>query len=321
VKAYVSELSDGDVVESLFAVKYKKPPKAYKGKAGSWFELRLADKTGEITAKYWGGPDEEKTQEVYAGFATGDVVRLKGQVTKFNESLEVAIDGQTGAVARALEGSYELEDFLPRTEKDVSGMWLALTQKAAAVGNEHLNALLAEFLGDKAFADSFKKCPGSMSRHQNWVGGLLEHTLNVAAVCERVAELHPSVDKDLLAAGAILHDVGKISEYEVTTSIDVSRQGMLRGHVVIGEEMVRQRIRKHPNFPEILALKLSHMILAHHGRLEYGSPKTPQLAEAHALYYADELDAKVDYLVRIKKEAATEDPWVYTRDFGHVYLE
>jgi 3'-5' exoribonuclease len=167
----------------------------------------------------------------------------------------------------------------------------------------------------------FKKAPAAMHRHQNYVGGLLEHTLNVVKICQRIHEIHPHLDYSLLLTGAILHDIGKIKEMKMSTSIDISEEGMLLGHITIGVEMLTEKIKKLERFPMQIKLKLTHMVLSHHGRLEYGSPKTPQFPEAHAVYFADEIDAKVDYLLRLKEEAETEDPWIWKRDIGHIYLK
>ncbi len=314
---FVKYLRMGENVDSLFAVKYKKPPREYT--SGFWFEFRVGDNSGEITAKYWGDREEEQIKEIYERFQTNDVVHITGRVSEFRDKLEIALD-TTSAIRRCEPSEYDMGDFVAKTSKDIGQMMQELLKIIDLVKNPHLKSLLHSFFGDQEFVEKFKNCPGSMHRHQNYIGGLLEHTLNVIKLCNSMYILHPSLDKDLLLTGAMLHDIGKIEEYNVTTSIDVSEEGMLRGHLIIGEQMILERIERLENFPEVLRLKLAHIILSHHGHNEYGSPKNPQFPEALAIYYSDECDAKIDYCIRLKKEAETEDPWIYTKDFKHIYL-
>ncbi len=314
---FVKDLRMGDNVDSLFAVKYKKPPREYA--SGFWFEFRVSDNSGEITAKYWGDRDEEQVKEIYEIFQTDDIIHITGRVSEFRDKLEIALD-TTSTLRRCDPSEYDIGDFVSKTSKDMSQMMRELLEIVDLVKNPHLKTLLHSFFDDESFVWQFKNCPGSMHRHQNYIGGLLEHTLNVVKLCNSMYILHPSLDKDLLLTGAILHDIGKIKEYDVTTSIDVSEEGMLRGHLIMGEQMVLDRIGRLENFPDILRMKLAHILLSHHGHNEYGSPKKPQFPEALAIYYADECDAKVDYCIRLKKEAETEDPWIYTKDFKHIYL-
>ncbi len=314
---FVKDLKSGDIVDSIFAVKYKKPPRPYT--SGFCFEFRVSDKTDEMTAKYWGDRNEAGVKEVYERFQTGDVVHITGRVGEFRGNLEISLD--TGStVRRCAPTEYDIENFVAKTDKNVEQMMSELMSMVNSIENPYLSALLNSFFQDANFVEGFKRCPGSMHRHQNYIGGLLEHTLNVAKLCNAMYAVHPALDRDLLLTGAVLHDIGKIREYAVTTSIDISEEGMLIGHLVIGEQMVLDRIGKLENFPEVLRMKVAHIMLSHHGLNEYGSPKNPQFPEALAIYHADECDAKIDYCIRLKKEAETEDPWIYTRDFKHIYL-
>lgn len=314
---FIKDTKKGDVIDDVFAVKYKKPPKPYV--SGLCFEFRVSDKTGEMTAKYWGDGNEAGIKEVYERFQTGDVIHITGRVGEFRDKLEMALD-TASTVRMCAPTEYNIEDFVAKTDKNVEQMMGELMSIVNSIENSHLSALLNSFFQDANFVGKFKNCPGSMHRHQNYIGGLLEHTLNVAKLCNAIYAVHPSLDGDLLLTGAILHDIGKIEEYAVTTSIDISEEGMLRGHLIIGEQMVLDKIQGLDEFPETLRMKMAHIILSHHGLNEYGSPKKPQFPEALAIYYADECDAKVDYCIRLKKEAETEDPWIYTKDFKHIYL-
>jgi 3'-5' exoribonuclease len=305
-KQFINDMADGAIVHDLFAVKYKKPPVEYKGKEGEWFEIRLADKTGEITAKYW-GDDTEKTEKIFHSFEKNEVISIQGRVTTYGEQLQLSIEA--GGIRRCLPGEYLLTDFVASTDRNIEEMFHEVMDIINDI-DLPLRTLLDLFFTDEDFVRHFKSSPAAMHRHQNYIGGLLEHSLNVAKICQRVVQIHPGLDKSLTLTGALLHDVGKIYEFEVTTHIDVSEEGMLTGHISIGA-----------GFPEILKLKMIHIILSHHGHTEYGSPKTPQFPEAFVVYYADELDAKVDYALKLKKEARTDDPWIWTRDMGHIYLK
>jgi 3'-5' exoribonuclease len=320
MKQYVKDLKQGERVESMFAIKFKKPPKRYAH--GHMFELRLSDKTDEITAKYWGDEDIDAIQALYDSLLKGDVVRLTGSVNEYRGTLEIAVSkGDRDTVDKRVKGDYEIGDFIAKTSKDIVEMAGIIKKLIGSVENPHLKDLLRAFFGDEKFLEEFSFAPASMHYHQNYIGGLMEHTLNVAELCETSARLFPKLDRDLMVTGALLHDIGKTREFEVSTSIDVSEEGMLRGHLIIGEGMVREMIEANQDFPDVLKNKLLHIMLAHHGKLEYGSPKVPQFPEAVAVYYADETDAKIDLLVRMREEARTDDPWTWSKRTGHIYLK
>ncbi|KAA0003346.1 MAG: HD domain-containing protein [Thermoplasmata archaeon] len=316
---FVKDLKEGDIVNSMFAVKYKKPPRGYKSKSkeGEWFEIRVSDKTGEITAKYW-GDDVIFTNKIYKSFEKDDIIFIRGRVNPYGNGIEILID--PGKIRKCSPGEYDIKDFVEVTKKDREEMMMELMKIIEDI-DEPYNKLLHSFFDDDEFVKEFKNTPAAMHRHQNYIGGLLEHTLNVVKICQRIHEVHPKLDYNLLITGAILHDIGKIKEMKVSTSIDISEEGMLLGHIISGVEMLIEKIKELEKFPERIKLKLIHIILTHHGKLEYGSPKTPQFPEAHAIYFADEIDAKVDYTLRLKEEAETEDLWIWKRDVGHIYLK
>jgi 3'-5' exoribonuclease len=290
-KQFVKDLKTGEQVDSAFSVKYKKPPRKYR--YGYLFEFRISDMTDEMTVKYWGDNNENEVRKLYDSFNTNSVVRIKGMVDEYTS-----------------------------IDEDTTKMMGKLIAIIKTIENKSLNSLLFAFFSDEAFVSEFKKAPASMHLHLNCLGGLLKHTLNVVWLCQKIFEIHPQLDRDLLLTGAILHDIGKIKEYKVTTNIDISREGMLRGHIIMGEEMIMERANNIPDFPQNLKLKVAHIILSHHGELEWGSPKKPQLPEAIAVHFADNCDAKVEQYIRIKEEALTEDPWVYSKRFKtSIYLE
>jgi 3'-5' exoribonuclease len=320
MKQYVKDLKQGERVESLFAIKFKKPPKRYAH--GHMFELRISDKSDEITAKYWGDDDIDSIQTLYDSFSKGDVVRLTGMVNEYRGALEIAISkGDGDTLDKRGKGEYEIGDFVAKTPRDIGEMVGKLKEVIESVSDPNLKSLLDSFFKDEAFLKDFSFTPASMHYHQNYFGGLLEHTLNVVELCETTSRLFPKLNRDLVITGALLHDIGKMREFEVSTSIDVTEDGMLRGHLIIGEGMVKEKTESIPDFPDVLKFKMLHIMLSHHGKKDYGSPKEPQFPEALAVYYADETDAKIDLLVRMKEEARTEDPWTWTKRTGHIYLK
>ncbi len=317
-KQFIKDLKSGDRVDSVFAVKFKKPVRNYV--KGYMFEVRVADKTGELTAKYWGDNDEKSVQKLYDDFEKSDVIRVTGTANEYMGRLEIGVSKTDRDVLEKTR-EYDITDFVASSERDIDEMMKDLTNIVDSVKNSHLKTLLETLLKDKKFIGRFKSSPASMMYHQNCIGGLLEHTLNVVKICETLCDIYRGLDRDLLVTSAVLHDVGKIFELETTTVIDVSEDGMLRGHTIIGEEFVNERIKKIIDFPETLRLKLLHMILSHHGEKRFGAPKEPQLPEGVALHYADWCDAKVDIYLKIKSEAKTEDKWIWDRKLGHIYLK
>ncbi len=327
-KQFASSFSqDGERVDDKFAVKFKKPPVAYKGrdKPGKWFELRLSDKTGEMTAKYWGRNDKE-TDQLYGTINKGDIVHVAGEVQEYPKGsrlFSLSIDAAKGKLKKCQPGEFDVSDYVAATKKDVRVILSDIKGMLSAVKNDHMRALLVKFLEDGKLMDAFMMSPAAMEYHQNYIGGLAEHTLNVMRICKGLCDIHPELDRDMVLTGAFLHDIGKIREFEISGGIiDISHEGMLVGHIIIGYEILSNKIDEIPGFPKELGLKLLHIILSHHGRPEYGASKEPQLPEAVAIHQADESDARVDLFLRLKREANTEDSWLWDKKIkGHIYLK
>ncbi|MBI5036187.1 HD domain-containing protein [Candidatus Micrarchaeota archaeon] len=315
MKKFVEELETGNPVDSLFSVKYKRAVVQY---ANGWrFSFGAADKTGELEVSFWGGQKQGSVQAVHDSFKEGDVVRVQGFVSTYKDRKKIDVNEGKGSVTPTRD--FDLSDFLPVSNKNVDELYSRLLELVDGVKHDGLRALLDAFFKDDGFAKEFKHAPAAMFLHHAWLGGLLEHSLAVALTAREAAKNY-DVDLDLLTAGALLHDVGKIREFEVTTSIKVGEEGMLRGHTVIGEELVREKARA-VGLDAHTLMKLSHMILAHHGEHENGAPKEPMFVEAILVYYADEMDAKASQFERIKKDTTSEDFRVYDKHWGEVYLK
>lgn len=314
----VKNLAPYESVEGKYVVKFKKPVQSYA--KGYTFQLRIGDASGEIMLRYWGGSNKDDIQKLYDSIKKDDVVRITGETTMFNNRVAVNINPPRGKIEVLKKGDYEVSEFIPESSRDPKEMYAELTRVVDSMKDVHLKKLVESFTKDKPFSDKFIKHPGAMYKHHGWLGGLLEHTLNVVKICDFLKTIHPKLNRDLMLTGAILHDVGKIRELDVTTHIQTSREGMLIGHLALSYEEVSKKMDE-LGTPEDLKLKIKHIIISHHGKTEYGTPKQPGIPEALAVYLADETDSKLTEMIQHIKNAVTEDDYIYIRDFGLIYLK
>ncbi|MGA8160657.1 MAG: HD domain-containing protein, partial [Acidobacteriaceae bacterium] len=222
-------------------------------------------------------------------FDAGDVVKVRGQVSRYNEKLQIKVD----KVRQAQPNEYELGDFVPQTERNIDEMWAELEGWVASFRDPDLKALLEAFLQDTELAQALRQAPAAKGMHHAWIGGLLEHVLSLMGLCDSAVQHYPSVNRDLLLAGVALHDIGKLRELAWGTSFDYTLEGQMLGHITIGIRMIEEKIATIPNFPAAKRLLVEHLVLSHHGRYEFGSPKLPMTPEAIMLHYLDDLDAKM----------------------------
>ena len=264
--------------------------------------LVMQDKTGTIDAKIWdlGSPGVGE-------FETMDYVRVEADVTLFQNSFQLNVR----RIRRAQEGEYVEADYLPMSKKDIKKMYEELLGYIRSVKNPYLQKLLCGyFVENAAFAKAFQFHSAAKTVHHGFVGGLLEHTLSVTKLCDYYAGYYPMINRDLLLTAAIFHDIGKTRELSRFPENDYTDDGQLLGHIIIGTEMVGESIRSIPGFPEKLATELKHCILAHHGELEYGSPKKPALLEALALNFADNTDAKMETMIEALQSGGENKGWL-----------
>lgn len=281
---YIDKLRDGMHVSDVYLCKQKTIALTKNGK--EYGNLVLQDKTGQIESKIW-----DLHSPGIRDFDAMDYVYVEGNVTVFNNANQLNIQ----RIQKAPEGSYDQADYFPISSKNIDDMYKELRDLIASVKNLYLKQLLMSFfIDDKAFARRFKSHSAAKSVHHGFIGGLLEHTLSVAQLCSMIAGHYPFIDRDLLITGALLHDIGKTSELSPFPQNDYTDEGQLLGHIIIGARMAEEHIAAIDGFPERLRNELIHMILSHHGELEYGSPKKPALIEAMVLSLADNMDAKVE---------------------------
>lgn len=283
---YIETFHDGDRISDVYLCKSRSTGLTKNGK--EYGNVILMDKTGQIDSKIW---------DLYSGgigdFDALDYVAVTGQVSSFNGNLQLKID----RVRKADESEYIPSDYIPCSQYNIEEMYKEVLSIVSSVKNEYLQALLrAFFVEDKEFVAKFQSLAAGKTVHHGFMGGLLEHSLSVTRLCTKIAENYPFVNRDLLVTCAILHDAGKVRELSPFPRNDYTDEGNFLGHIVMGYEMIQNKIREIPDFPPILAAEVGHCILAHHGELEYGSPKKPSIMEALILSMADNMDAKVETL-------------------------
>ena len=283
---YVNDLAgfdEGRQFDSFFLLLTKQQRTTKTNKP--YWNLMLGDKTGDIEARVWEIGDPRIGKDV----ERGDIVKVRGSVTKFDERCQLKVD----QIRKAQEGEAARSDLLPATDYDVAELWAKLEGKVASMTNADLKRLLEKLLGDAQLAKAYREAPAARQLHHAWLGGLLEHVVSLLGLAEVVAAHYPMLDRDLLLTGVILHDIGKIRELSWETGFDYTVEGILLGHIQMGVDLVEKAIEGLPDFPPRLRTVVLHMILSHHGKLEFGSPKLPMTPEALALSFVDDFDAKM----------------------------
>ena len=302
---FIAELHPGEVLEDqVFLIRSKDLRTTTTGNL--YIHAILVDRTGELVARAW-----QATQDGFNAMPEGGFMCFKGRAENYKGNLQFIID----AMRPAESDSFNLADFLPATKRDINEMWARVQEILRGIKHPDLAALMQEFLGDGELMDRFRKAPAAATLHHAYVGGLLEHTLNVLELALVAIPLYPRLSLDLMLAGVFLHDLGKAVELSCETSIGYTDRGQLVGHIVLvtmwiekKADAVAQRTGK--PFPDSLRWTLQHLVLSHHGQYEFGSPKLPATPEAVALHYLDNLDAKVHmFLAEIDRDRDPASHW------------
>jgi len=282
-KVFIKEINENDKVKSIFLVKRKSISFT---KAGTpYLNLTLIDKTGEVNGKVW-----EKAEKLAKIFQKDDFIKIKSTAVTYQNSLQLNIS----SIIPLSPSEIDITNFLPQAKNDIEQTFLKLKAIIEEVSNAHLKKLLDLFIADDQLIRLFKLAPAAKKMHHVYLGGLLEHTLSLSNLILQISKHYEGLNVDLLLTGGILHDIGKIHELTYSRSFDYSDSGRLIGHITLGVEMINEKIRLIPDFPQELAVELRHLIISHHGEYQYGSPKRPKTLEALILYYLDDLDAKVE---------------------------
>jgi 3'-5' exoribonuclease len=282
-RIYVKDIKAGDRVSDTFLVLDKNM--AFSQKGAPYLSLRLRDRTGDIEGRIW-----DRAVELDRLFRKGDVVLIQSRAASYKNIIQLSIVD----IRKAEDEGMDLQEYALSSRFDIEEMYSGVMTFIGEIKNPHLKRLMESFFEDSSIVAGFKQAPAAKGFHHVYIGGLLEHTLSVLRLLDRVAGHYSMLNRDLLIAGGILHDIGKIRELTFKPLIEYSDTGRLIGHIVLGVEMLDARIARMDEFPEQLALELRHIILSHHGVLEYGSPKRPKTMEALVIHYIDDMDAKVN---------------------------
>lgn len=300
---YIETFRDGDRISDVYLCKSKSTAMTKSGK--EYENVILQDKTGVIDSKIW-----DPSSGGIGDFDSLDYVAVNGQITSFNGALQLKID----RIRRADEGEYIASDYVPCSRYDVEEMFSQVLSFVDSIENTYIQALLqAFFVSDTVFIKKFKSVGAGKSVHHGFAGGLLEHSLSVTRMCDKMAANYDFLNRDLLVACALLHDSGKVRELSAFPKNDYTDEGNFLGHIVMGYEMVHEKITGIAGFPSMLATEIEHCILSHHRELEYGSPKKPAIAEALALALADDMDAKLETMREALLSKDTNDWLGYNR--------
>ena len=280
---YVADLQPNQAVTTFLLVQSKEI--RFKRSGEPYLSLRLSDRSGQLDAKMWDG-----VAEVASTFERDDVIKVQGIVQLFRDRLQMTVQ----KLRPAQEAEIEISDYLPRTRRDIDEMFGVVRETAERMQNPHLRQLLLAFLGDEEIAAKFKIAPAAKSLHHAFIGGLLEHVVSLLNLARLTAGNYDFIDLELLQTGVILHDMGKIEELGYERAFTYTNEGQLLGHIIIVLRMLDQKSRQIPDFPPRWKMLVEHMILSHHGKYEFGSPKLPMFPEALMLNYLDDLDSKLE---------------------------
>jgi 3'-5' exoribonuclease len=308
---YLQDIKPGDKIASSFLVAEKNM--AFSQKGSAYLNVRLKDKTGEIDGKVW-----DNAMALDQVFKKGDIVYMEGRAQTYRNALQISIITVKPCAPQDVDPS----DYLPVSKVDTTAMFQDILAYIDAISSEPIKKLLTAFFYDEKTADLFRRAPAAKGFHHIYLGGLLEHTLSVVRLLDHAAKHYPQLNRDLLIAGGILHDIGKIYEFSYDGLIAYSDEGRMIGHLVMGVEMIDKKIEAIPDFPVQLALELRHIILSHHGEFEFGSPKRPKTLEALVIHFMDDLDAKVNAFESfVAADAANADSdWTTYNRFFERYL-
>jgi 3'-5' exoribonuclease len=302
-RQFVQQMTDGDAVEEVYLVVEKQVRANRNG--NTYLQVELRDRTGSMGARLWNA-----AEPIARSFEAGDFLLVQGKVQLFQGALQMILN----RIERVETEKVELADFLPHTEQDVGKLYERLCLLLRKLDNPHLRALAECFLMDQDFVQGFCKAPAGIRNHHAYLGGLLEHVVTLLEGADRIAPLYPELNRDLLLMGVFLHDAGKVRELNYDRAFSYSDEGQLIGHIVIGVQMLDEQARRVPDltgepFPTELLLRLKHLIVSHHGSLEFGSPTVPMTPEAIALHYLDNLDAKIHSFTRDIREDRSTSSW------------
>jgi 3'-5' exoribonuclease len=286
---YICDCSrcENQVITSSFVVTSKQAKPKKSGEL--YLALTLADRTGQIEAKMW----DNVNSETISSFEQDDFVKIRGLINRFNGRFQLTVH----KIRTIQEAEVEFGDYLPRTPKDINSLWSTLGGFVESFRDPHLKALIQAFMADPKIEQAYKNAPAAKTLHHAFIGGLLDHVVSLFQLADLAQRNYPEmINRDLLLSGVFLHDIGKVHELSFARSFTYTTRGQLLGHMIIELEMLQEKIAQVPGFPDKYKTLLEHLIISHHGKYEFGSPKMPMFPEALMLHYLDDLDSKLESL-------------------------
>lgn len=302
---------ENTIITSSFVVvsKQVKPKKSGE----PYLALTFGDRSGQIEAKMW-----DNVEEAMGTFEQDDFVKVKGLLNRYNQRFQLTIH----KLRKMEDSEVDFGDYLPNGNKDIDELWRTLGEFVASIKNPHLRPLLEAFMADPEIARAYRNAPAAKTLHHAYIGGLLDHVVSLFRSCDLICRNYPQANRDLVLAGAFLHDIGKIHELTYARSFSYSTRGQLLGHMIIELEMLQQKLVLFPDFPDGLKTLLEHLIISHHGQYEFGSPKLPMFPEALLLHYMDDLDSKMESMrAHLERDGDSQNPWAgYNPSLGRNLL-
>jgi 3'-5' exoribonuclease len=302
---------ENKVIVSSFVVTTKQVKPKKSGEP--YLALVLADRCGQIEAKMW-----DNVEDALDAFEQDDFLKVKGLLNKYKNRFQLTIH----KLRKLGDSEVDFADYLPKTTKDVDELWRTLTTFVDSFQDTYLQSLVRAFMADGEIASAYRNAPAAKTLHHAYIGGLLDHVVSLLRSCDLISRNYPQINRDLLLAGAFLHDIGKIHELSYTRSFSYTSRGQLLGHMIIELEMLQKKIAQIPDFPDELKTLLEHLIISHHGEYEFGSPKLPMFPEALMLHYLDDLDSKMESMrAHFEREAENDSNWTsYNASLGRTLL-
>ena len=302
---------ENKIITSSFVVTTKQVKPKKSGEP--YLALTLADRGGQIEAKMW-----DNVEDSIDAFEQEDFLKIKGLLNKYKNRFQITIH----KLRRMSDSEVDFADYLPKTTKDVDGLWGTLADFVGSFENPHLRTLVQAFMADPEIAAAYRNAPAAKTLHHAYIGGLLDHVVSLCRSSDLLCRNYPQVNRDLLLTGVFLHDIGKIHELTYMRSFSYTTRGQLLGHMIIELEMLQAKLAQFPDFPPDLKTLLEHLIISHHGHYEFGSPKLPMFPEALMLHYLDDLDSKMESMrAHFEREAGNDSSWTsYNPSLGRTLL-
>lgn len=306
---YAADIRDNQWVDTMFLVAIKNHGVTKTG--NSYLTLKLIDRSGDIEGRVW-----ERADDLGRGFEKNDFVRVRGQATLYQGKMQLRVQD----VVRVEDSKVEAEDFLPKSALDPDAMLEELQALLRTMKNPHLLALAEACFADAELMRLLRQAPGAKTIHHPYLSGLLEHTLSLVKLIQKVVVHYQGIDGDLLLMGGFLHDIGKVYEFTFDRAVDYTDAGQLLGHLVMEVEMINKKIEAIADFPAELALLLKHLLVSHHGAYEFGSPKLPQTVEAVMLHSLDDLDGKIQAIQNMAEKEPGSKWTAFHRAYGRSFF-